>query len=116
MNLFNIPGVKKSMVVSAEEIIRVEAVSNYSRIYFSNGKNIVVAKVLHWFENELPAGMFTRVHRSHLVNKMFVQEINGIHSKSLLLFNGESIAISRRKEYCSRMKNASAKIKGLPSC
>jgi DNA-binding LytR/AlgR family response regulator len=97
MNLFNIPGTKKSMAVPAEEIIRVEAVSNYSRIYFSNGKNIIVAKVLHWFEGELPMNMFTRVHRSHLVNNLYVQGINGTHAKSLLLYNGESITISRRK-------------------
>lgn len=97
MNMLNIPGFKNTMTVSAEEIIRVEAVSNYSRIYFSNGKNITVAKVLHWFEDELPNGMFARVHRSHLVNKMFVQAMNGAPSKTLLLNNGEIISISRRK-------------------
>ena len=101
MNLFVIPGIKKSIEVTAEEIIRVEAISNYSRIYLSNGKNIIAAKVLHWFEDTLPTGMFTRVHRSHLVNKLFVQQINGTQSKSLLLYNGESIAISRRKRLSS---------------
>jgi DNA-binding LytR/AlgR family response regulator len=97
MNLFKIPSVNKTFVIPAEEIIRIEAISNYSRIYFSNGKNVVVAKVLHWFEDGLPIDMFARVHRRHLVNKLFVQQINGTHSKTLLLYNGETIGISRRK-------------------
>jgi len=42
--------------------------------------------------------MFARVHRSHLINKMFVQEINGATYKNLLFSNGESIAMSRRKK------------------
>ena len=97
MNVFKIPGLKSDFLVSAEEIIRVEAVSNYSRIYFSNGKKIVVAKLLHWFEVELPNDMFTRVHRSHLVNKKYVQDMNAAHSKTLILNNGDCISISRRK-------------------
>ena len=57
----------------------------------------MVAKVLHWFEDQLPQQMFARVHRSHLVNKMFMLQVNGAKNKILLLNNGESIAISRRK-------------------
>jgi len=58
---------------------------------------MTVAKVLHWFQDNLPSQMFARVHRSHLVNKLFMLQINGTKHKMLLLNNGESIAISRRK-------------------
>jgi DNA-binding LytR/AlgR family response regulator len=57
-----------------------------------------VAKVLHWFEDTLPVDMFARVHRSHLVNRMFVESVNGKHTEKLLLLNGEIITISRRKK------------------
>ena len=97
MKLYKIPGLNKDYGVAAEEIIRVQALSNYSRIYFTNGKIVTVAKVLHWFEDELPEDMFARVHKSHLVNKLFVSAINGERNKSLILLNGESIAVSRRK-------------------
>ncbi len=97
MILFKIPGINEGLVVPVEEIVRVEAVSNYSRIHFANGKKITVAKVLHWFEDTLPVEMFARVHRSHLVNKIFVEKVRGTHSRTLLLNNGESIIISRRK-------------------
>jgi hypothetical protein len=32
------------------------------------------------------------------VNKLFVEKIKGVRSKSLLLYNGESIAVSRRRK------------------
>ena len=98
MNLFKIPGVKKDYVVPVNDIIRVEAVSNYSRIYFSDGKQMIVAKVLHWFEEKLPMETFARVHRSHLINSQFIQKINGSNADTLLLVNGEAITMSRRKK------------------
>ena len=97
MNLFNIPYVGGICFVQPENIIRIEASSNYSKVYFSNAKPMMVAKVLHWFEDKLPQQMFARVHRSHLVNKMFMCQVNGVKNKMLLLNNGESIAVSRRK-------------------
>lgn len=97
MNLIKIPGLDKDFGIAAEEIMRVQAVSNYSRIYFADGRVITVAKVLHWFQDELPVDMFARVHRSHLVNRMFVEKINKAQSGNLVLLNGESITISRRK-------------------
>ena len=97
MNLIHIPYVGGIRFAQPENIIRIEASSNYSKIYFSNAKPMTVAKVLHWFEDHLPQQMFARVHRSHLVNKMFMLQVNGAKNKMLLLNNGESIAVSRRK-------------------
>lgn len=98
MSLLIIPIVKSSLVISAKDIIRVEALSNYSRIYFADGKKLVVAKILNWFDESLPKEMFARVHRSHLVNKYFIHQINYASTKSLLLHNGEIIRVSRRKK------------------
>jgi len=83
-------------VVFVQHIIRVEASSSYSKIYFTNERPLVVAKVLHWFEGNLPCDIFCRIHRTHLVNKMFVIEVN--NTSGLSLFNGEIIQISRRKK------------------
>ena len=86
----------KKILMPAADIIRIEAVSNYSRIYLSNGNTIVVAKVLHLLQDLLPETMFVRVHRSHLVNKLFVKAIKGKDKKRLLMNNGEYIGVSRR--------------------
>ena len=97
MNFINIPNIGGIRLIQPENIVRIEASSNYSKIYFSNAKPMIVAKVLHWFEDKLPPQMFARIHRSHLVNRMFINEINGSKNNMLLLNNGETIIISRRK-------------------
>ncbi|MEP7144352.1 MAG: LytTR family DNA-binding domain-containing protein [Ferruginibacter sp.] len=98
MSVLIIPCDRGSSLVEAKNIIRVEGMSNYSKIYFVNRHPMTVAKVLRWFQDNLPQQMFTRVHRSHLVNRLFMLEINGAKSSTLLLKNGESIAMSRRKK------------------
>ena len=98
MYLLKIPNNKSIRLVHPEHIIRIQSISNYSKIYFTSGYPITVARVLHWFEDNLPSQMFSRVHRSHLVNKMFIHEINGSNASNLLLTNGESIQMSRRKK------------------
>jgi len=88
----------KENIMNAGKIIRVEAHSNYSRIYFADGSTLVLAKVLQWFEDFLPDEMFIRVHRSHLINKQFVTAIKGRKIKTILLNNGENVVVSRRRK------------------
>jgi two-component system LytT family response regulator len=79
-------------------IVRVEAKSNYCKIYFINSfKTVVVSKVLHLVQENLPADMFVRVHRSHLVNRLYIKQFSGIHTRIVELTNGEFVAVSRRK-------------------
>lgn len=79
-----------------KDIIRVEASSSYSKIYFSNEQPLLVAKVLQWFEDQLPGELFCRIHRTHLVNRMYVSEV--FNRSSLALSNGDIVQISRRKK------------------
>jgi two-component system LytT family response regulator len=90
-----------SFLIDTNTIVRIEASSNYSKIYFSNAmggsKTLVTAKVLKWFEERLPQQSFTRLHRSHLVNNSFLQ-LNQSMGKAFELENGEIIQISRRRK------------------
>ncbi len=83
-------------LLNPEDIIRIEALSSYSKLYLTNARPIVMSKVLHWFEDRLPNQLFARVHRSHLVNRLFAKEIIGTQNKTLILNNGECISMSRR--------------------
>ena len=79
-------------------IIRIQGMSNYCKIYFADKRYpLTVAKVLHWFEEHLPAEVFWRTHKTHLVNNSFVQKMNTTSKPYLLLSNGETIAVSRRR-------------------
>jgi two-component system, LytTR family, response regulator len=90
-------------IITISNIVRIEAISNYSKLFFANtstafgGRNtLVVAKVLKWFDELLEDKGFLRIHRSHLVNLCC---INGYTNKrhKIILQNQEQINISRRK-------------------
>ena len=96
MHLLRIPYDRGVLLVPPQQIIRIESMSNYSKIFFTGHRPMVVAKVLCWFQERLPQQMFARVHRSHLVNRLFVKETDA--NNIILLSNGEKIAMSRRKK------------------
>ncbi|MEI9809553.1 MAG: hypothetical protein WDO16_17730 [Bacteroidota bacterium] len=53
-----IPTSKGLKVVMAENIIRIQASSNYCKVFFDNECPLTVAKVLKWFEGKLPDDCF----------------------------------------------------------
>ncbi len=79
-----------------EEIVRLEALSNYTCIHFRNHKPILMAKVLREYEALLQPYGFIRTHRSHLVNRTCIARID---SGGNIIMNDQSRAeISRRKK------------------
>ena len=90
-----LPTNKGIEVIRISETVRIEAVSNYCKLFFSNVKTLVVAKVLRWFEHSLPSLQFIRTHRSHLVNKTMIEKY---YAGKLKLRNGDTVEVSRRKK------------------
>ncbi len=85
-------------LLTLQNIIRIQSISNYSKIYFADKSYpLTVAKLLHWFEDNLPAEMFLRSHRTHLVNKEHIINV-GLSAKTMQLSNGEQINISKRRK------------------
>jgi two-component system LytT family response regulator len=56
-----------------DQIIRLEAESNYTRFFFIDKKPLIVAKTLGEYEEMLLPHGFLRTHRTHLVNRTYVQ-------------------------------------------
>jgi DNA-binding LytR/AlgR family response regulator len=79
-------------------IVRIEAMGNYSKLFFANNKTLVIAKTLQWLQCKLTATQFSRVHKTHLVNIHFITSYNNADNAYLLLENGESIHVSRRRK------------------
>ncbi|HET6996085.1 MAG TPA: LytTR family DNA-binding domain-containing protein [Chitinophagaceae bacterium] len=97
-----LPMVNRTLCIHVDSIVRIEASSNYSKI-FCKGQPmpIVAAKVLRWFEERLPENSFARVHRTHLVNKKYMV---GIKNNKVILETGTQIGISRRKKKICMIK------------
>ena len=79
-----------------EEIIRLEASSNYTNIYFINKKKMLTAKVLKDYEEILEPLGFVRTHRSHLVNKRYISFVDG-HG-TIFMRDASRAELSRRKK------------------
>lgn len=58
-----------------EDIVYIEAQSNYCIFYLKHGKKNTVSKTLKEIENLLP-NIFLRTHKSFMVNTQFVEKIN----------------------------------------
>ena len=102
MNNLKILTCKGIVLIEINTIIRVEANSNYSKMFFTNGKTLVVAKVLRWFEENLADERFVRIHRTHIINKFFIRNyiqgtIRPARGGKVYLENGEYINVSKRK-------------------
>lgn len=79
-------------------IIRIEAKSNYCKIFFIDcDRPLVVTSILNLVHQKLPANIFVKVHRSNLVNRLFIKSVSGTHTKTVELTNGELVAVSRRR-------------------
>ena len=87
-----------------DDIIRLEASSNYTCFYFRNRKPLVIARVLSEYEMTLAASGFVRTHRSHLVNRKYVLFIDG--AGNIIMQDDSRAQVSRRKrrEVMQRLK------------
>ena len=78
-----------------DQIIRLEADSNYTYIHLKGQKPILMAKVLAAYETLLQPFGFIRTHRSHLVNKHHILHID--HQGQIVMDDESKAEISRRK-------------------
>jgi two-component system, LytTR family, response regulator len=91
---FLLPTCKGIEIIHTANLIRIEANSNYSKLFFANGSSMVVAKVLKWFVEKLPTEQFLRSHHKHIVNTNFVHKYcNG----KIEMCNAQMIDVSKRK-------------------
>jgi two-component system LytT family response regulator len=86
------------LAADINDIIRVEANSNYSNFYIGNKPKIVVSKTLKEYEEILTPSGFFRVHLSHLINLRFVEYFHPGLEEYVILKNGEKIEVSRRRK------------------
>lgn len=91
---------------SPEEIVRLEAQSNYTNIYFTNKKKMLTSKVLKDFAAVLEPLGFVRTHRTHLVNKKHIAFVSS--NGSIVMKDASKAEISRRMKssVLKELKNA----------
>ena len=82
--------------VQLDEIIRVQAESNYRHIFVEKKNVFISAKTLKEYDEILSGHHFLRVHKSHLVNPAHINKYD--KSGLLHMSDGSTVEVSRRKK------------------
>jgi two-component system LytT family response regulator len=85
-------------LVPLNNILYVEAMSNYSKFHLIDGKKIVTAKTLKYLETLIPGDLFFRIHKSYLVNLNYIARFNKVGEYYIELTNQQKLPISIRKK------------------
>ncbi|MDR6783915.1 two-component system LytT family response regulator [Pedobacter africanus] len=85
-------------VVDKTNIIRVEAMSNYSVFILAGSKKIVVSKTLKEYEQILDDEFFTRISRSVIINLACVVKYRKGDGGTLELSDGSEVEVSVQKK------------------
>lgn len=79
-----------------QEIIRCEAMGNYTRFFATNNRKYMISRTLAEYDTLLTPYNFIRTHKSHLVNKAQISFID--HDGYVVLKDGSKVEVSRRRK------------------
>jgi two-component system, LytTR family, response regulator len=85
-------------ILTANEIIHLEADGNYTKFYLVNTKTILVSKTLKEYEELLDKDYFVRIHQSHIVNMVYASRFDKRNGGFLILKDNTSLPVSTRKK------------------
>lgn len=67
----------KEIMVNYKELVFIEAMQNYVVLHLENGKNHTIYNTLKEMEESLPASLFSRIHKSFIINDDKIAYIEG---------------------------------------
>ncbi len=108
LKIFGKPGIKKEKValpidgriqmIPFSSIIYCESESNYTFIYLTGNKKVLLSKTLKEIEKSLDHPNFFRVQNSYLVNLNHIKEYIRGEGGELIMSNGDEVRVSRNKK------------------
>jgi len=93
-----IPSMEGLQFISMNDIIYLEAQSNYTVIYLLGAHKITVSKTLKDFEELLPQANYIRIHHSYIINKNAVEKYIKGEGGQVVMSNGTTLDVARRKK------------------
>ncbi|GHB78162.1 LytR/AlgR family response regulator transcription factor [Persicitalea jodogahamensis] len=78
------------------EILSCQGDRNYTHIYLTNDRKVLVSLTLGVLESRLASSHFLRLTRGWLVNKYHIRDFDGT---SVTLSNGQTVEVARRRRH-----------------
>jgi two-component system LytT family response regulator len=93
-----VPSMEGLSFIEVNDIIYLEAESNYTIIHLYPTGKLTVSKTLKDFEDLLSPAIFLRIHHSHIINKDHIQKYLKGEGGQVVMRNGKVLDVSRRKK------------------
>lgn len=85
-------------LVPVDQIMYLEALSNYTQLHFIHGKPLLASRTLKEFEELLEGAGFFRIHNASLVNLRCVKKYIRGEGGQVLLVNDQLLDVARRRK------------------
>jgi len=92
-----ITSLERTVFFTPRDIVRCEAHGNYTYFHFADKTKLLSSKTLKEHEEVLENKGFIRVHKSHLVNSLFIKAVLG--KSEMRLQDDTAIPIARRRRH-----------------
>jgi two-component system LytT family response regulator len=95
--------------IEVDDIVSLQADSNYTIIHLNTMQKMVISKTLKDFEELLDASQFARIHKSYIVNLRYIKEYSSIDGGIVKMTDGNQWSISRRQldMFLEKMRSSS---------
>lgn len=103
-----VPQLGSIRFINLDEIVSLQADSNYTIIHLRDMQKLVISKTLKDFEELLDENQFARIHKSYIVNISYIREYSTIDGGVVKMIDGNQWSISRRQldVFLEKMKQA----------
>ena len=95
--------------IDVDDIVSLQADSNYTIIHKKDMQKLVITKTLKDFEDLLDQTQFARIHKSYIVNLKYIKEYSTTDGGIVKMTDGNQWSISRRQldMFLEKMKTSS---------
>jgi two-component system LytT family response regulator len=93
----NLPHLNGFNIINTNDIIYIEADSNYSIFYLQNQNRIVVSKHLKEYEEILLDTDFSRIHKSKIINLKHLKNYSNKNCLTVIMSDNSEHTVARRK-------------------
>ncbi len=93
-----IPTLEGVLLLDIQNILRLEANSNYTNIYMADKTKVIASKTLKDLCELLPHDLFFRTHHSHSINLNFVKRYIKGDGGQIELTDGSYVEVSRKNK------------------
>jgi two-component system LytT family response regulator len=94
---FSVPIATGKAILQPAQVLRLEADGSYTCIHSVNGSKLTVCRSIGELHAQLPQATFIRIHHTHVVNVDHVVSLLSVGGHRVMLSNGDSVPISRRR-------------------